>query len=129
MTYKPRALTFLVRASGERPHRFDVHGEARERWRVNLTTTPSVPGRNPSRIHVCPECGSVNLIEDFDQGETICQDCGLVLSQNLMRRGPEWRAFTKEEKEDRGREGRPTSVSIHGKCSFTATHRVTRDAF
>src|SRR5256712_1690407 len=129
MTYKPRALTFLVRAAGERPHRLDVHGEARERWRVNLTTTPSVPGRNPSRIHVCPECGSVNLIEDFDQGETICQDCGLVLSQNLMSRGPEWRAFTKEEKDERGRVGIPTSFSIHDKGLSTVIDRVNRDAF
>ncbi|OLD08253.1 MAG: transcription initiation factor IIB [Crenarchaeota archaeon 13_1_40CM_3_52_4] len=64
-------------------------------------------------MHVCPECGSVNLIEDFDQGETICQDCGLVLSQNLMSRDPEWRAFTKEEKDERGRVGIPTSFSIH----------------
>src|SRR6266516_1431726 len=76
-------------------------------------TTPTATGRTPSRIHVCPECGSVNLIEDFDQGETICQDCGLVLSQNLMSRGPEWRAFTKEEKDERGRVGIPTSFSIH----------------
>src|SRR5712691_9783005 len=78
--------------------RFDGQIEARESWKANLTTTPSVPGRNPSRVHVCPECGGVNLIEDFDQGETICQDCGLVLSQNLMSRGPEWRAFTKGDR-------------------------------
>src|SRR5438309_9030573 len=87
---------------------FDALVEARESWRANLTTTPTAPGSNPPRIHVCPECGSVNLIEDFDQGETICQDCGLVLSQNLMSRGPEWRAFTKEEKDERGRVGIPT---------------------
>src|SRR5207302_10303303 len=95
--------------------RFDALVEARESWRVNLTTTPTVPGRNPSRIHVCPECGSVNLIEDFDQGETICQDCGLVLSQNLMSRGPEWRAFTEQGKVERGRGGIRTSSSCHGK--------------
>jgi transcription initiation factor TFIIB len=109
--------------------RFDVQIEARESWRANLTTTPSVPGRNPSRVHVCPECGGVNLIEDFDQGETICQDCGLVLSQNLMSRGPEWRAFTKEEKDERGRVGIPTSFSIHDKGLSTVIDRVNRDAF
>src|SRR5262245_8933210 len=75
-------------------------------------TTPS-PSSHPPKVHVCPECGSLNLIEDFEQGETICQDCGLVLSQNLMSRGPEWRAFTKEEKDERGRVGIPTSFSIH----------------
>src|SRR5947209_18017209 len=109
--------------------RFDALVEARESWRANLTTTPSIPGRNPSRIHVCPECGSVNLIEDFDQGETICQDCGLVLSQNLMSRGQEWRAFTKEEKDERGRVGIPTPFSMHDKGLSTYIDRVYRKVF
>ncbi len=91
-------------------------------------STPS-PGAHQPKVHVCPECGSLNLIEDFDQGETICQDCGLVLSQNLMSRGPEWRAFTKEEKDERGRVGIPTSFSIHDKGLSTVIDRVNRDAF
>src|SRR5437016_11381015 len=98
---RPRFHFPNVSLRRDRLTRFDSLTEAWESWRANFTTTPTVPGRNPSRIHVCPECGSVNLIEDFDQGETICQDCGLVLSQNLMSRGPEWRAFTKEEKDER----------------------------
>src|SRR5882762_11044504 len=91
-------------------------------------STPA-PGAHQPKVHVCPECGSLNLIEDFDQGETICQDCGLVLSQNLMSRGPEWRAFTKEEKDERGRVGIPTSFSIHDKGLSTVIDRVNRDAF
>jgi len=91
-------------------------------------STP-VSGAHQPKVHVCPECGSLNLIEDFDQGETICQDCGLVLSQNLMSRGPEWRAFTKEEKDERGRVGIPTSFSIHDKGLSTVIDRVNRDAF
>src|SRR2546422_379971 len=91
-------------------------------------STPS-PSAHPPKVHVCPECASLNLIEDFDQGETICQDCGLVLSQNLMSRGPEWRAFTKEEKDERGRVGIPTSFSIHDKGLSTVIDRVNRDAF
>ena len=79
-------------------------------------------------MHLCPECGSLNLIEDFDQGETICQDCGLVLTQNSMSRGPEWRAFTKEERDERGRVGIPTSFAIHDKGLSTVIDRVNRDA-
>jgi len=90
---------------------------------------PSPAAKQPPKVHVCPECGSLNLIEDFDQGETICQDCGLVLSQNLMSRGPEWRAFTKEEKDERGRVGIPTSFSIHDKGLSTVIDRVNRDAY
>src|SRR3989442_15727339 len=87
------------------------------------------PAAKPPKVHVCPECSSLNLIEDFDQGETICQDCGLVLSQNLMSRGPEWRAFTKEEKDERGRVGIPTSFAIHDKGLSTVIDRVNRDAY
>jgi len=52
-----------------------------------------------------------------------------VLSQNLMSRGPEWRAFTKEEKDERGRVGIPTSFSIHDKGLSTVIDRVNRDAY
>ncbi len=90
---------------------------------------PNPPAGRPSKIHLCPECGSLNLIEDYDQGETICQDCGLVLAQNAMSRGPEWRAFTKEEKDSRGRVGIPTSFSIHDKGLSTVIDRVNRDAY
>src|SRR2546428_10789399 len=87
------------------------------------------PAAKPPKVHVCPECSSLNLIEDFDQGETICQDCGLVLSQNLMSRGPEWRAFTKKGKDERGRVGIPTSFSIPYKGVSTVIDRVNSDAF
>ncbi len=97
--------------------------------RDDKTMEPNSPAGRPSRIHLCPECGSLNLIEDYDQGETICQDCGLVLTQNAMSRGPEWRAFTKEERDERGRVGIPTSFSIHDKGLSTVIDRVNRDAY
>ena len=90
---------------------------------------PQPPVRPGSKVHLCPECGSLNLIEDFDQGETICHDCGLVLTQNSMSHGPEWRAFTKEEKDSRGRVGIPTSFAIHDKGLSTVIDRVNRDAY
>src|SRR2546426_5895469 len=81
---------------------------------------PQPPVRPGSKVHLCPECGSLNLIEDFDQGETICHDCGLVLTQNSMSHGPEWRAVTKKEKDSRGRVGISTSFAIHEKRLFTS---------
>ncbi|RLI27782.1 transcription initiation factor IIB [Candidatus Bathyarchaeota archaeon] len=77
----------------------------------------------------CPECGSENLIHDYDSGETVCGDCGLVLSEQMMDKGPEWRAFTQEEKESRSRVGIPTSYSVHDKGLSTAISRIDRDAF
>ena len=46
----------------------------------------------------CPECTSNNLVHDYGTGETICGDCGLVLYEQMLDKGPEWRAFTQEEK-------------------------------
>ena len=77
----------------------------------------------------CPECGSTNLIHDYDTGETICGGCGLVLREQMMDKGPEWRAFTQEEKASRSRVGVPTSYSVHDKGLSTAIGRVDRDAF
>jgi len=77
----------------------------------------------------CPECGSANLVHDYDTGETICGKCGLVLHEQMMDKGPEWRAFTQEEKASRSRVGVPTSYSVHDKGLSTAIGRVDRDAF
>jgi len=77
----------------------------------------------------CPECGGTNLIHDYDTGETVCGSCGLVLHEQMMDKGPEWRAFTQEEKESRSRVGIPTSYSVHDKGLSTAIGRVDRDAF
>ena len=81
------------------------------------------------KIRSCPECGGGNLVEDYDQGEIICHQCGLVISENILNRGPEWRAFTKEEKDERGRVGIPTSFSIHDKGLSTVIEQVNRDAY
>ena len=77
----------------------------------------------------CPECGSENLIEDYDMGEIVCGKCGLVIKENIMDEGPEWRAFTREEKEERSRVGTPVSLSVHDKGLSTVIDRVNRDAF
>ncbi|MGA8903416.1 MAG: TFIIB-type zinc ribbon-containing protein, partial [Candidatus Bathyarchaeia archaeon] len=89
----------------------------------------STTTRKIGKITNCPECGRANLVEDYDLGEIICRDCGLVLSEHSLNQGPEWRAFTKEEKDERGRVGLPTSFSIHDKGLSTVIDRVNRDAY
>jgi len=80
-------------------------------------------------IDKCPECSSTNLVHDYDTGETVCGDCGLVLNEQMMDKGPEWRAFTQEEKASRSRVGVPTSYSVHDKGLSTAISQIDRDAF
>ena len=77
----------------------------------------------------CPECGSLNLVRNYDSGETACGDCGLVLREQMMDRGPEWRAFTLQEKASRSRVGMPASYSVYDKGLSTAISQIARDAF
>ncbi len=55
----------------------------------------------------CPHCGSDRLVYDYSRGEIICAVCGYVVSEREIDRGPEWRAFTPEEREKRSRVGAP----------------------
>jgi len=64
---------------------------------------------------VCPECGSTDLFIDRENGEVVCRRCGLVIDETMLDRGPEWRSYTREEKESRTRVGAPTTLTIHNK--------------
>ena len=96
---------------------------------TQMSITKEVPIINSHLVDKCPECTSKNLVHDNDSGETICGDCGLVVYEQMMDKGPEWRAFTSEEKTSRSRVGMPTSYSIHDKGLSTAISQVDRDAF
>jgi len=83
----------------------------------------------PESEDVCPECGNETIIQDEDSGEIICGSCGLVITESIINKGPEWRAFTQSEKESRSRVGVPISFSVHDKGLTTMIGRVGRDAF
>lgn len=55
----------------------------------------------------CPQCGSTKLVYDYTRGDVICAVCGYVISEREIDLGPEWRAFTAEERERRSRVGAP----------------------
>ena len=96
---------------------------------TQMSITKQVPIINLHLVDKCPECSSNNLVHDNDTGETICGDCGLVVYEQMMDKGPEWRAFTQQEKASRSRVGAPTSYSIHDKGLSTNISQVDRDAF
>ena len=96
---------------------------------TQVSRTKEAPKKHHHLADKCPECASNNLVHDYDTGETICGDCGLVLYEQMLDKGPEWRAFTQEEKASRSRVGTPTSYSIHDKGLSTTISQVDRDAF
>jgi len=65
---------------------------------------------------------------DIEVGELICGNCGLVIRENILDRGAEWRAFTPQEIKSRSRVGAPTKYSDYDK-GLSTTIRVDRDAF
>jgi len=45
----------------------------------------------------CPACGGP-LVVDYERGEVVCTQCGLVVAEAAVDVGPEWRSFDKEER-------------------------------
>ena len=45
----------------------------------------------------CPVCGG-RLITDLQRGVVVCAQCGLVVAEEAIDTGPEWRSFDKERR-------------------------------
>jgi transcription initiation factor TFIIB len=65
----------------------------------------------------CPECDGVVRT---NSRETVCEDCGLVLDDQRVDRGPEWRAFDSEKRE---RTGAPLTERRHDRGLSTEIGR------
>ena len=60
-------------------------------------------------VKKCPECGSINITHDSQLGEVICNDCGLVIEEEMVDSGSDAGGkFDKSEKKGRG--GAPISM-------------------
>ena len=77
----------------------------------------------------CPECNSENLVTSGDGSEIICEDCGLVLEEQTIDRGPEWRAFNHNERQSKSRVGAPTTQTMHDKGLTTQIDWKNKDAY
>jgi transcription initiation factor TFIIB len=73
-------------------------------------------------VTACPECeGSLRS----DDCETVCTRCGLVVTEDNVDRGPEWRSFADDET-NRERTGAPLTRSRHDRGLSTEIGRSTR---
>ena len=77
----------------------------------------------------CPECNSIHIIRDYDRGELVCESCGLVLDEQYIDQGPEWRAFDSEQDEKRARTGAPMTYTIHDKGLSTEIGWKNKDSY
>lgn len=78
-------------------------------------------------VRRCSECLSYNLIRDSKRGETICGDCGLVIDDNIVDFGPDWRAFDSEQRDKRARTGPPMTQTVHDRGLSTVIDWQNRD--
>ncbi|MDS0478312.1 transcription initiation factor IIB family protein [Natrinema sp. 1APR25-10V2] len=75
--------------------------------------------RAESSANQCPECNgrvTTNAVE------TVCEDCGLVIDEQRIDHGPEWRAYDDEECE---RTGAPLTAARHDRGLSTEIGRGT----
>ena len=77
----------------------------------------------------CSECGSKNITSDKTRGELVCNKCGLILDENIIDSGPEWRAFDSEQRDKRSRTGSPMTYTIHDKGLSTRISWNNRDSY
>jgi transcription initiation factor TFIIB len=77
----------------------------------------------------CPECKGTNLTRDYVRGELICDDCGLVIDDNYIDQGPDWRAFDQEQRTKRARAGTPMTYTIHDKGLSTVIDWKNKDSY
>ena len=75
-----------------------------------------------SQSATCPECqGDVHR----QNTETVCANCGLVVDEDRIDRGPEWRTFEGDERNPE-RTGAPLTRSRHDRGLSTKIGRSTR---
>ncbi|MDQ2048916.1 transcription initiation factor IIB [Natronolimnohabitans sp. A-GB9] len=97
------------------------HGERRQRESESES-------EESSERSDCPECGG-QLVSDTEHAETVCDDCGLVVEEGEIDRGPEWRAFDAAEKDEKSRVGAPTTKMMHDQGLSTNIGWQDKDAY
>ncbi|MFB6205414.1 MAG: transcription initiation factor IIB family protein [Haloglomus sp.] len=93
----------------------------------SVETESSENAQATERTSTCPECGG-RLESDAEHAETVCGDCGLVVEEDEIDRGPEWRAFDASERDSKSRVGAPTTNLMHDKGLSTNIGWQNRDA-
>ncbi|WEL16608.1 MULTISPECIES: transcription initiation factor IIB [unclassified Halorhabdus] len=101
--------------------------ETNTRTRLDQSTNVAEDEEETEDVN-CPECGG-NLISDTERGETVCQGCGLVVEEDEIDPGPEWRAFDAKEKDQKSRVGAPTTNMMHDKGLSTNIDWRDKDAY
>jgi len=92
------------------------------------TAPPAESKTEQAQEQRCPECGE-DVLAESDTSEKVCTACGLVLDEQRIDRGPEWRAFDSAEKAAKSRVGAPTTQLMHDKGLSTNIGWQNKDTY
>lgn len=75
---------------------------------------------------MCSDCRNPvpNIIEEYSQGDLVCGDCGMVLSDRIIDTRSEWRTFANDEGVDPSRVGAAANPLLEGSQLDTSIARV-----
>ena len=100
-----------------------------------ITTKTTYAGRfaqhgifRETESEACPICGTIERHIDSRKAEVTCVKCGCVIEENMIDRGPEWRAFDHEQRDRRARTGAPLTYTISDKGLTTTIDNRNRDS-
>jgi transcription initiation factor TFIIB len=85
------------------------------------------PAKTHERVSKCPSCGSTDLMFDNERGELVCNNCGLVIEENVTDTGPEWRAFDADQRNSRARTGAPIKYTKPNRGLVTEIDLYNKD--
>ncbi|HVC58071.1 MAG TPA: transcription initiation factor IIB [Candidatus Acidoferrales bacterium] len=91
------------------------------------TPSPQVDPRTHESTKRCSSCGSTDLIFDGERGELVCNNCGLVIEENMTDSGPEWRAFDADQRNARARTGAPIKYTKPNRGLVTEIDLYNKD--
>lgn len=77
----------------------------------------------------CIECGSTHLARDYEHGDLVCDECGLVLDETYILQAPEWLAHDKDQFDKKVHTGRPETFTIHDKGLSTEIDWKNKDGY
>jgi len=75
----------------------------------------------------CPECGSESVYKDTRTGEYVCKKCHVVVNEDMVDMGKEWRSFDQSQKPEQARTGSPMKFVKINKGLETMIERSGRD--
>jgi transcription initiation factor TFIIB len=104
-----------------RPTRQREHTDRQRTWQGDETTADE---DDVDLDDLDPE----DLVRTAD-GELIHEETGLIVEEDQIDRGPEWRAFNHSERQSKSRVGAPTTKTMHDKGLTTTIDWQNKDAY